>query len=469
MTVQTWTVDQVCSGVGAALEACFPDEFWVRGEIQGLRKSPAGHLYFDLVEPGARGTGTDAKLGIVAFRGPLRGIEAVLRRVGDLRLADGLEVRIRGRLDYYPPQGRVQFLMNAIDPRHTLGQLAADKDAVLRELAAEGLLEANKARPMPLVPLRIGLVTSEESAAHHDFMHELTNSGFRFEVVLAHTRVQGADAHTGISQAIEYIAQMDVDVVAVVRGGGAKGDLIAFDHGDVARSIAGCPLPVLVGVGHEIDRSIADEVAHLSLKTPTACAGALVGQVKAFLERIDSAGNRLSRALDERLGREQERLDADAKRLARVAGSSVSRAGEGLDSSIKRLERSSARVLDSVTLSMGRMAGSVRALAVGRLDRAAIDIDRLAASVANNSRRQLETATTTVDHAASLVKAVHPARTLALGYAIARGVDGRVIRSVDDTVEGDPLDIELVDGTVSARTTGISRPATAHDQTSEEQ
>ncbi|MEZ5281302.1 MAG: exodeoxyribonuclease VII large subunit [Acidimicrobiales bacterium] len=468
MTVRTWTVDQVCSGVGAALEACFPDELWIRGEIQGLRRSPAGHMYFDLIEPGARGTGTDAKLGIVAFRGPLRGIEAVLKRVGDLRLVDGLEVRVRGRLDYYPPQGRVQFLMNAIDPRHTLGQLAADRDAVLRELAAEGLLEANKARPFPLVPLRIGLVTSQDSAAHHDFVHELEASGFRFSVLLAHTRVQGADAHVAIAQAVEYVAQMDVDVVAVVRGGGAKGDLIAFDHGDVARSIAGCPVPVLVGVGHEIDRSIADEVAHSSLKTPTACAGALVGHVRAFLDRIDNAGVRLRQALDERLGREQERLEADTRRLGRVAGSTVLRAGTDLDSQIRRLERSSARVLDAVAIATARTAGTVKVLAQGRLDRATVDVQRSAGQLAAASRRQLESASTNLNHAASLVRAVHPDRTLALGYAIVRDQQGRVIKSIDQAETGSAVTVELFDGHLTAQTVSTA-PRNKHTAQPEDQ
>ena len=131
MAVHTWTVDELCSAVGDALRAIFPDELWIRGEISGLRRSPAGHLYFDLIEPGATGRGADTRISVVAFRGPLRGIEAVLRKVGNLALEDGIEVRIRGRVDYYPPQGRVQFMMNAIDPRYTLGQLAADRDEVL--------------------------------------------------------------------------------------------------------------------------------------------------------------------------------------------------------------------------------------------------------------------------------------------------------------------------------------------------
>ncbi|MCP3939618.1 MAG: exodeoxyribonuclease VII large subunit [Actinomycetia bacterium] len=448
MTVRTWTVEQVCAGVREALAACFPDGFWVRGEIQGLRKSAAGHVYFDLVEPGASGRGTDAKVGVVVFRGPLRGIEAVLGKVGNLALADGLEVRIRGRLDYYAPQGRVQFVMSAIDPRHTLGQLAADRDAVLRELAAEGLLEANKQRRLPLVPLRVGLVTSRGSAAHHDFLHELDSSGFAFAIELAQTKVQGVDAHLAIVQAIEYAGALDVDVVAVVRGGGAKGDLIAFDHGDVARAIANCPIPVLVGVGHEIDRSIADEVAHSSLKTPTACAGALVSRVQSFLDGLDASGRRIRTTLEERLGREQERLDADTRRLGRVAGSNTQRAASGLSGQTERLRRSSTRVVDVASSSIARTAGSVQTLAATRLDRAETEMERLVWLLTAGSRRRLDSATLAVDHAASLVRVVHPARTLALGYSITRDPYGAVVRTVDNVAVGDSITVEVADGTI---------------------
>ena len=158
MTVQTWTVTDVCEGVSTALARTFPDEFWVHGEIQSLSRSSAGHRYIDLVEPGEAGHKKDVRLSVVAFKGQLRGIEAVLRKVGNLELTEGIEVRIRGHVEFYPPQGRVQFIMNAIDPRYTLGQLSADRDRVMRALAADGLIEKNGSLPLPLVPLRIGLV-----------------------------------------------------------------------------------------------------------------------------------------------------------------------------------------------------------------------------------------------------------------------------------------------------------------------
>ena len=144
--------------------------------------------------------------------------------------------------------------------------------AVLRALSAEGLLGANGARELPPVPLRVGLITSSGSAAYHDFVHELEVSGYAWQVAVVDVRVQGAAAARRIKWALGQLSQLDVDAVVLVRGGGSRADLAAFDSELVARAIAAMPVPVITGVGHETDRSVADEVAYHACKTPTACA-----------------------------------------------------------------------------------------------------------------------------------------------------------------------------------------------------
>ena len=152
--------------------------------------------------------------------------------------------------------------------------------ALLAKLAEEDLLRANADRPMPLVPLRVGLATSDGSAAEADFLDELRRSGFAFRVLRADTRVQGSDAPRSIASAIRMLATHRLDVLALVRGGGARTDLAAFDDEAVARAIAACPVPVVTGIGHEVDTSVADEVAHTAAKTPTACAQLLVARAR---------------------------------------------------------------------------------------------------------------------------------------------------------------------------------------------
>ena len=212
---------------------------------------------------------------------------ALTRAGGGVRMTDGTEVRIRGRLDWYAPRGQLQLRMTAIDPAYTLGQLELLRAQLLQRLEAEGLLRANAAHPLPLVPLRVGVVTSSGSAAEADFVDELRRSGFAFDVRRVDARVQGPDAAYDIVSGIERAVADGAEVIALVRGGGARTDLAAFDDERIARAIATCPVPVLTGIGHEVDRSVADDVAHTAHKTPTACAHALVLRVRAFVDAID--------------------------------------------------------------------------------------------------------------------------------------------------------------------------------------
>ena len=448
MAVHTWTVEELCAGVSIALADAFPDQCWVKGQIRGLRRSPAGHLYFDLVDDAAAGRGQDPTISVVAFRGPLRGIEAVLRKVGDLRLEDGLDVRIRGRIEYYPPQGRVQFMMNAIDPRHTLGQLAGDRDAVIRALAAEGLLERNRQLPAPLVPLRIGPVTSAGSAAHHDFFGELQHSPFAFEVLLADTRVQGLDAHDMIAESIRAVDVAGVDVIAVVRGGGSRSDLIAFDQMAVARAIVEASVPVHVGVGHDIDLSVADQVAHASWKTPTACAAALVNDVARFTDMLDRAATTVAALARRQIDTTAATAAARADRVARSTTHALASVEHRLDLRRSRLAAASRRTIATADAAAVRRSTGVRTIARHRLQRSDDALQARRRELVATARRTLDDARRHVDGTARIARAMDPARTLELGYSITRTESGELVSTVDHARPGQRLVTVVRDGRI---------------------
>ena len=263
----------------------------MRGEVQRITTSRTGHTYFELVEKDSRRERVAARIDVALFKGNAPTINTRLREVPGVTLAPDIELRIRGRIDYYPTGGRLQLVMTDIDPIFTVGGMAANRERVLRALAAEDLLQRNGGLPLSPVPLRVGLITSKGSAAYYDFVHELERSGFDWRVVLADVRVQGGGAPRRVTWALRAFASVDVDVVVVVRGGGARSDLAAFDSEPVARAIALMPMPVFTGIGHEIDRAVADEVAHSCFNTPTACAQALVEQVCTYLDRMTVLSN----------------------------------------------------------------------------------------------------------------------------------------------------------------------------------
>ena len=403
----TWSVGDLCAAIRDTFSAVFPEEIWLEGEIVGLNVASSGHVYFDVIEPDSEGSRVD-KMSVALWKGRRQGVESVLARAEAGPLVDGIRVRIRGELSFYAPQGRVQLLMTAIDPHHTLGQLAVDRERVLKSLSMAGLLDANSALKVPLVPLHVGLITSDGSAAYNDFVNEISLSPYPFRISLVHSAVQGAEAESGLIAAIETLGDVDVDVIAVVRGGGARTDLMAFDLESVATAVANSTRPVLSGIGHEIDRSVVDEVAHTAFKTPTACAAALVQTVAAF----------------------DQNLDLSARRIVNLAVTSHDRASEAISYSARAIGDRARRTLDIEEERLAALSSRLSDLGL--------------MSIGRNSQR--------LDRISDLLRALHPDRILARGFSITRDRDGEIVRG--QVPLGSTLVNETADSLITSTVTG---------------
>ena len=407
----TLSVEELSHLLKDGLATLFPEDLWVEGQVSNFHDARSGHAYFDLVEPSAvPGRAVAAKLSVALFKGARIGVDHTLAAAGELALANDLQLRIRARLDFYPPSGRLQLIMNGVDPAFTLGRLAAERERLLHALADEGLLRANRANPIPVPPLRVGLVTSIGSAAHADFSEEISRSGFPFTVLERDARVQGDGSAVDLAEALHMVATHQPDVIALVRGGGSATDLAAFDAEVLARTIATLDVAVVTGIGHEVDRAVADEVAHTAFKTPTACAVAIVGQVAAFADAV-----------------------ADLQEsIAQRAGASTARSTDLLDDLAQRTARSATAVLDRRADRLDDLVGRLRRSPMATLDRQA---ERLAGVTDN-------------------LRALDPARILARGWSITRLADGTLVRSVTDTAVGDTLVTHVAGGTVTSTVDG---------------
>lgn len=230
-----FTVSQLGRALQELLRGAF-ESVWLTGEVARYRPSQAGHHYFDLIEKGDddRIVGT---LSAVIWRGEWARIRPVLDRAGQ-RLAEGLAVRCRVSVDFYPPGGRLQVQVREVDPAFTLGQLERRRRETLAELAAAGLLELNRSLPLPDLPLTIGLISSQGSAAYHDFLATLRESGFAFRVLFVHAAVQGVEAERDVVSALELLGNAPVDAIALVRGG-APGRVLPPAVVERARAAAG--------------------------------------------------------------------------------------------------------------------------------------------------------------------------------------------------------------------------------------
>jgi exodeoxyribonuclease VII large subunit len=362
----TMSVAELNAGIGAALSRAFPEEVWVRGEIANLNRPPSGHVYFDLV-------GDDCALGVTLWASDKQVVNAVLRRAGGaVRMTDGTEVRIRVRVSWYAERGRVSLRMLSIDTAYTLGRLAEAREVLLRTLQAEGLLRRQAGLILPPVPTRVGLVTSDGSAAAHDFLRTLEASGHGWNITVLDTRVQGAAAERSILDAMDaaWVGDPPFDVVCVVRGGGARTDLAVFDREAVARAIATAPVVVWTGIGHEIDTTVADAVAHRNFRTPTACAMALVEQVTRYCDHLAATWDAIARAASHHLRTRETVLDDCERRLVSCPGRALDRASRTIDASESRVRsfdpaRTLARGWSITHDGQGRLVRSTAAVNVG--------------------------------------------------------------------------------------------------------
>lgn len=305
------SVSELINAINAVLTRQFRD-VWVYGEVGKVSQPSSGHVYFDLVEDN---DGEKYVISVKLWRGVRRRLMPKMQQ-HDMDIVSGIKVRIRGTPDVYGASGQFGFKMSDIDPRFTLGDLAAQRDEIIAKLKLEGLYDRNRHLALPLVPLSIGVVTSKGSAAHADFMKTLEESNIGFTVTLCDVRVQGDGSAEQVAAAITLLgSQPLVDVVAVIRGGGSRTDLATFDNEIVARAVATCRAPVFTGIGHDVDKSIADEVAFSWNKTPTACAVAIVEKVNEFVRQVDSAAQRVANVVLAALANSERRVANAVGRL----------------------------------------------------------------------------------------------------------------------------------------------------------
>src|SRR5579863_5086030 len=271
-------VSELSREIRNRLERDFPD-LWVTGEISNLRSAPSGHYYFTLKDQ-------NAQLRAVCFRGQARYLK--------FKPEDGLSVIARGQLTIYEARGEYQLVVEFLEPAG-LGALQLAFEQLKANLAGEGLFEAARKKPLPVLPRTIGVVTSPTGAVIRDILRVLKRRFRNMNVLLYPVKVQGEGAAKEISEGIEYFNRHTlVDVMIVARGGGSLEDLWAFNEEVVARAIASSKIPVISAVGHETDFTIADFVADLRAPTPSAAAELVIQAKSELLQQLDSLFSRLA-------------------------------------------------------------------------------------------------------------------------------------------------------------------------------
>lgn len=399
---------------------------WVQGELSNFSRPGSGHWYFTLKD-------REAQLRCCMFR-QRNLLSRCTPREGQLLLA-------RGRVSLYEPRGDYQLVVELLEDAGQ-GALQRAFEELRARLAAEGLFATERKRALPTVPTRIGVVTSPTGAAIRDILHVLAQRFPVAEVLIYPVPVQGAAAAPAIAAALDLAsARAECDLLILARGGGSLEDLWAFNDERVARALARCSLPVISGVGHETDVTIADFVADLRAPTPSAAAQLAVPDRRVWQQRLALLARRFASAVQRSL------LDAASELRARRERLSRAHPGARLLQHAQRL--------DELELRLRRALGARLRAASTQLESQALRSAAAAERLRSAWRRAVATAASRVELAARGLQAVSPLATLERGFAIvARPGGAPLIRRASELRDGEDFEARLADGIVRARVTG---------------
>ena len=421
-----WPVGVLCRAIAEALEARF-NPVAVRGEISGFSRASSGHCYFNLKDA----------------QGQIRC--AMFRRAAsllDFAPRDGELVEVRGRLGVYEPRGDLQLIVESMG-RAGQGALFEQFLQLKAKLEAEGLFDPARKHPLPLLPRGIGVVTSLGAAALHDVVSALQRRVPHIPVVLAPALVQGAAAPGELVKALSNLYRytqaesapeadssqnVTVDLILLVRGGGSLEDLWGFNDEQLARTIAHSPVPVVSGVGHETDFTIADFVADLRAPTPTAAAELAAQPREVWLGALALAGQRLQDAVQRKLDTQAQRLDSAAQRLGRPSG-----------------------LVARQQWHLGQQAQRLRYAVLSNIEREKTRHQALKADFPSKVSQAIRLRHERLDRAGRGLALLDPQLVLQRGYALLRSAEGLPITRVGQTAEGRSATAILADGEVDLR------------------
>lgn len=402
---------------------------WVRGVITQITQKP-NIIYLTIADFEEGNVKPISVISLSCFAGRFAAIQAKIASCGKpFELKDQLKVSFLIKAEIYVPYGKLQAQILDIDPVYTIGELAMTRMEILRKLGAEGLIEKNKLLELAPAPMRIGLITGEGTAAFKDFTTKLADSPFAFKVMTLYAKMQGSETEATVLAALEKLAKVDsIDVVCIVRGGGSKTDLNFFDSEALCRAVANFPVPVFTGIGHEIDKSLLDEVAYQSCITPTDTA-------KQLVDRVAESWNRMQVTAQE--------IAAGAKDTLVHANQALANCGTALQQKV------TSRIQGEKTKLVVCGSNLKRDLSyIIRSENARID--RNIEGLHQGTRKILDLAKSKFTLLETKVKAADPATVLAKGYSLTLDSTGKFVRNASQLKAGDKLTTRFKDGEVSS-------------------
>ena len=319
----TLSLYELNSLVRQVIENTLTHEYWVEAELSEVRES-RGHCYMELVQKEEDENTPIARASAKCWRSQWSMLQPHFERVAGQRLHAGLKVRLKVYAQFHEAFG-FSWIVTDIDPTFTLGDLARRRQEIIRQLKQEGVFDLQRELQLPLFCLHIAVISSETAAGYGDFCHQLSDSGFAFQIQLFPATMQGEQVEESIIAALNQIYQQQTsqfsilnsqfDCVVIIRGGGATADMSGFDTLALAENVAQFPLPIITGIGHDRDECVLDMVSHLRVKTPTAAAAFLIDHAQRVLDRIEDTEQRIVQASQTQISTLKSQISNLASRI----------------------------------------------------------------------------------------------------------------------------------------------------------
>lgn len=439
----TWEAPRRQYGVAelnAAIRGLLDEEFgdiWVAGEVSGVKLAASGHYYFTLKE-------ANATLRCVCFR--------MAARLLKFKPQDGIAVIARGRIDVYEARGEYQLMVESLEPQgHGALQFAFEQ--LKKKLTEEGLFEAERKRPLPRFPRRIGIVTSPSGAVIRDILNVLGRRHPGLHIRLYPALVQGEGAIEQVCRGLHYFHVSGwADVVILARGGGSLEDLWTFNEEDVARAIAKCGTPVISAIGHETDFTIADFVADLRAPTPSAAAELVIPPREQLLDQIENARRHLAKAIQWRLSNARRQVeDRGVQRAAMMLHRTLGRHQQRVDELDFRLRAALRKRLTTTERLWRERTRRLQQqdLRVQILDRRR-RTDCASTLMIHDMHTRLAAARARLTSCVAELQQLSPLKVLARGYALVETAQGEVVRKPADAPAGTGLRVRVAEGELRA-------------------
>lgn len=429
-------------------------DVWVRAEISELKVNASGHCYLTLIEKEASGRmNVCAKASAIIWSNVYRMMSAMFLSVTNQQLQPGMSVLVCVSPNFHEAFG-FSLVISDIDPTFTLGDMARRRQEVIEKLKADGVWDMNRELPFPELPQRIAVISSETAAGFGDFINQLEQNQrqFKFYWHLFPAIMQGADAPASIMEALDavFAAQECFDVVAIVRGGGASADMLAFDDYDLASCCAQFPLPILSGVGHERDTCVLDMVAFQRCKTPTAVGALLVDCFKQAYAKLDGLSLSFVDGVRSLLREENERLKNGAMGFVKSVPLALTAEEARLSWLNANLRVVVSRRCQQEENRLNVCASMLKASTKLKLQSADMNLADLKSRLQMNIKTLISQKQNRLDLLEQKIELQSPQNLLKKGYSMTLK-DGKLVRSAADLKAGDLLETRFAEGSVKSR------------------